>query len=221
MTSQIENIGDPRYVRALGHPLRIRILAILEERTASAVELARILDADIGVVAYHVRKLNQLGLIELVKETRVRGAIQRHYRAHERPRVSDDAWEQAPPVAKQAAVDAALQQIYDYGRASNAAGGFDRRNAHITRTALRLDAEDFARHDVVGLAQERGRRPWRRAGLWLDSGDRDPFLTADRALASALGIRLRVSPGGHESAYWRRHYEDYLRFYARALARCR
>jgi len=145
MPSRIENIDDPRYVRALGHPLRVRILAILEERTASAVEIARMLDADIGVVAYHVRKLHQLGLIELQRETRVRGAIQRHYRAHERPRVSDEAWEQAPPVAKQAAVDAALQQIYDYGRASNAAGGFDRRNAHITRTALRLDAEGWNR----------------------------------------------------------------------------
>jgi len=83
------------------------------------------------------------------------------------------------------------------------------------------DAADFARHDVVGLAQARGRRPWRRAALWLDGGDRDPFLTADRALASALGISMRVSPGGHEGAYWRRHYGDYLRFYARALARCR
>jgi DNA-binding transcriptional ArsR family regulator len=143
MPSQIESIDDPRYVRALGHPLRVRILAILEERTASAVEIARMLQADIGVVAYHVRKLHQLGLIELQRETRVRGAIQRHYRAHERPRVSDDAWEQAAPVAKQAAVDAALQQIYDYGRASNAAGGFDRRDAHVTRTALRLDAEGW------------------------------------------------------------------------------
>ena len=143
LTSQIENIGDPRYVRALGHPLRVRILAILEERTASAVEISRMLQADIGVVAYHVRKLHQLGLIELERETRVRGAIQRHYRAYERPRVSDDAWEQAPPIAKQAAVDAALQQIHDYGRASNAAGGFDRRDAHITRTALRLDAEGW------------------------------------------------------------------------------
>ncbi len=143
MTSQIENISDPRYVRALSHPLRVRILAILEERTASAVEISRMLQSDIGVVAYHVRKLHQLGLIELERETRVRGAIQRHYRAYERPRVSDDAWEQAPPIAKQAAVDAALQQIYDYGRVANAAGGFDRRDAHITRTALRLDAEGW------------------------------------------------------------------------------
>ena len=145
MTSQIENINDPRYVRALGHPLRVRILAILEERTASAVELSRMLHADIGVVAYHVRKLHQLGLIELEKETRVRGAIQRHYRAYERPRISTEAWRDAPPVAKQALIDATLQQIYDYGRASNAAGGFDRADAHITRSALRLDRQAWER----------------------------------------------------------------------------
>jgi len=145
LTSQIENIGDPRYVRALGHPLRVRILAILEERTASAVEISRMLGADIGVVAYHVRKLHQLGLIELERETRVRGAIQRHYRAYERPRVSDEAWGAAPPIAKQAAIDAALLQVYDYGRASNAAGGFDRADAHLTRTALRLDRQGWER----------------------------------------------------------------------------
>ena len=145
MTSQIENINDPRYVRALGHPLRVRILAILEERTASAVEISRMLHADIGVVAYHVRKLHQLGLIELEKETRVRGAIQRHYRAYERPRISTEAWRDAPPVAKQALIDATLQQIYDYGRASNAAGGFDRADAHITRSALRLDRPAWER----------------------------------------------------------------------------
>lgn len=141
----IENISDPRYVRALGHPLRVRVLAILEERTASAVELSRMLSADIGVVAYHVRKLHQLGLIELERETRVRGAIQRHYRAHERPTISAAAWGQAPPVAKQALVDATLLQIHDYGRAANAAGGFDRPDAHITRTALRLDRAGWER----------------------------------------------------------------------------
>ena len=159
LAGPIENIGDPRYVRALGHPLRVRILAILEERTASAVELSRMLHADIGVVAYHVRKLHQLGLIELERETRVRGAIQRHYRAHERPRVSEAAWRDAPPVAKQALIDATLQQIHDYGRASNAAGGFDRADAHITRTALRLDRQGWERlADVADAgARRRGR----------------------------------------------------------------
>ena len=94
LTSQIENIGDPRYVRALGHPLRVRILAILEERTASAVELSRLLHADIGVVAYHVRKLHQLGLIE-------RGAAWRGVRASRKAfeRLAEDVLDRADAAA--------------------------------------------------------------------------------------------------------------------------
>ena len=82
------------------------------------------------------------------------------------------------------------------------------------------DAADFERHDIVGLAQARGARPWGRAALWLDSGRLDPFRRSDQVFANALGIRLRLWPGGHDGSYWGRHYRDYLRFYARALARC-
>jgi DNA-binding transcriptional ArsR family regulator len=145
LTRPIENISDPRYVKALSHPLRVRILAILEERTASPLEISRILRAELGVVSYHVRTLHRLGLIQLERETKVRGATQRHYRAHERPRISNEAWSKAPPVAKQAAISAVLQQINDYARNANAAGGFDRADAHITRTALRLDRQGWER----------------------------------------------------------------------------
>src|SRR5829696_1838616 len=131
----ITNIDDPRYVKAMSHPLRVRILAMLDERTASPVELAGWLGATLGTVAYHVRTLERIGLIELVHETRVRGAVEHHYRAKERPRVSDDAWE--------AAVAASLQTIDAYARAASAAGGFDHGNAHLTRTALRLDARGW------------------------------------------------------------------------------
>ena len=145
MTEPIENLNDPRLVRALSHPLRVRILAILDERTASAIEIARMLRADLGVVAYHVRTLHRLGLIELVREVPVRGAVQRFFRALERPTFSREAWGKAPPVAKQALIGATLQQIHDYAQGSNAYGGFDRADAHITRTALRLDEEGFER----------------------------------------------------------------------------
>src|SRR5829696_2433534 len=103
----ITNIDDPRYVKAMSHPLRVRILALLEERTASPVELAGWLGATLGTTAYHVRTLERMGLIELTRETRVRGAVEHHYRAKERPTVSDDA----PPVARQAAVSSSLQTI--------------------------------------------------------------------------------------------------------------
>ena len=140
----ITTIDDPRYVKAMSHPLRVRILALLDERTASPVELAGWLDATLGTVAYHVRTLERIGLIELVRHTRVRGAIEHHYRSNARPRVSDEAWAAAPPIAKQAAVSATLQTIDAYARAASAAGGFDNGSAHLTRTALRLDARGFS-----------------------------------------------------------------------------
>ena len=142
-STPIPKPSDPRYVKALGHPLRVRILALLQERTASPRELAEWLDATLGTVSYHVRTLHDLGLIELVSTSQVRGAIAHHYRSRVRPRVSDDAWASAAPVVKQAAVGAALQTIDDYARASAAAGGFDRREAHLSRTNLRLDARGW------------------------------------------------------------------------------
>jgi DNA-binding transcriptional ArsR family regulator len=139
----VTNISDPRYVKALSHPLRVRILALLQERTASPRELAEWLDATLGTVSYHVRTLHDFGLIELVKTTQVRGAIAHHYKAKIRPRVDDEAWASAAPIVKQAAVGAALQTVDDYARASAAAGGFDRGEAHLSRTNLRLDAKGW------------------------------------------------------------------------------
>jgi len=82
------------------------------------------------------------------------------------------------------------------------------------------DAADFARNDLIRLARARGRTPWGTARLWLDGGTADPFRPADERFASALGIRMRHWAGGHTGAYWQRHYQRYLRFYADALAAC-
>ena len=135
----ITSIDDPRYLKALGHPLRVRILALLEEETSSPVQLAKKLGASLGTVAYHVRTLHELGLLEDVGTTPRRGAVEHHYKAVPRPRVSGEAWENASPVTKQAMTDATLLQILDYCRIAAAAGGFDRGEAVVSRTALKLD----------------------------------------------------------------------------------
>jgi DNA-binding transcriptional ArsR family regulator len=139
----ITNIDDPRYVKAMSHPLRVRILALLDERSASPVELANWLGATLSTTAYHVRTLERIGLIELIGESRVRGAVEHHYRSRERPTVSDEAWNAAPAIAKQAAVSASLETIDAYAHAASAAGGFDDSDAHLTRTALQLDDRGF------------------------------------------------------------------------------
>jgi poly(3-hydroxybutyrate) depolymerase len=82
------------------------------------------------------------------------------------------------------------------------------------------DAEDFTAHDVIARGRQDGPNAWGRAKLWLDGGSDDPFHAGDAALATALGVRLHVWPGGHDSTYWHAHYRDYLRFYAGALATC-
>jgi poly(3-hydroxybutyrate) depolymerase len=87
------------------------------------------------------------------------------------------------------------------------------------------DAEDFARHDLIAAARADA-GPWRGVPLWLDGGERDSFRAAGDAFAAALraggaDVQRHVWPGAHEASYWRRHIDDYLRFYADALARCR
>ena len=77
------------------------------------------------------------------------------------------------------------------------------------------DAEDFARHDVIAHADDLDGTP-----LWVDIGDEDPFLAGTRAFGRAAGVKVRVRPGGHDGGYWRSHYGEYLRFYARALENC-
>jgi S-formylglutathione hydrolase FrmB len=90
------------------------------------------------------------------------------------------------------------------------------------------DAEDFAAHDVISTARTAdGAAALAAQPLWLDAGDEDPFLPGDRALVDALraagdaDARLDIQPGGHDGDYWSSRWNDYLRFYAAALADCR
>lgn len=139
----ITAIDDPRYVKAMSHPVRVRIMAMLSERKASPNELSQWLGTTLGATAYHVRTLHRLGLIELVDETRVRGAVEHHYKAKARPKVTEENWSKASPVAKQAAVGSQLKMLEDYTNASAAAGGFDRAEALLERRTARVDDRGF------------------------------------------------------------------------------
>jgi DNA-binding transcriptional ArsR family regulator len=133
------DISDPRIIKALTHPLRIQILAALDERTASPSELADELGAPLGNVSYHVRQLAGLGLIKLVKRTPRRGAIEHHYKAVARPQITDDAWAGTSATVKDAVVGAALGDVGSAVTSAAAAGGFSRPDAHLARTQITVD----------------------------------------------------------------------------------
>lgn len=112
---------------------------MLEERDASPVQLAEHLEATLGTVAYHVRTLERFGLIEMVATHQRRGATEHVYAVREHPRISDQAWSAASPMTKQVLISSVLSQVGEYATQSATAGGFDRADAHVTRTALKLD----------------------------------------------------------------------------------
>jgi DNA-binding transcriptional ArsR family regulator len=137
------DITDPSLAKALAHPLRTRILAALEGRTASPSELAGELDAPLGVVSYHVRRLVTLGFLRLVKREPRRGAVEHYYTATSRPRITNAAWDQLPAIVKHASIKAAVDQIGAYVAAGAAEGGFDASDAHITRSPVTVDSQGW------------------------------------------------------------------------------
>jgi DNA-binding transcriptional ArsR family regulator len=138
-----DDITDPRLAKALAHPLRLEILRHLGDRTASPSEIAAEIGAPLTNVSYHVRKLRALGLIKLVRKTPKRGVIEHYYSAQSRRAVTDDAWAATPAIVKEALVG----PVADHGVADMAKaarnGGFDRRDAHLSSTRMKLDEQGW------------------------------------------------------------------------------
>jgi DNA-binding transcriptional ArsR family regulator len=159
----ISDIGDPRLVKALAHPLRVQILNTLEDRIASPSDLASELNAPLGNVSYHVRTLADLGLVKLVKRRTRRGAVEHYYQARGRAQVSNRAWAQVPGVVKRSMVVVALEQAVDQAGAAATTGGFDRDDSDLSRETVTLDAEGWGElskavarlHDELAGIQER------------------------------------------------------------------
>jgi DNA-binding transcriptional ArsR family regulator len=133
------DITDPRVVKAYSHPLRIRILRLLEDRVASPSEISAKLDVPLSNASYHVRKLLELGLIELVGRVQRRGVIEHRYAARYHPTISDDELGALPPLVRQTY----LREMAEFGWTHVAAaaedGGFDRSDTHFTRVHGQLD----------------------------------------------------------------------------------
>src|SRR3954447_5685946 len=167
MTKPIIDIDDPRLVKALAHPIRVRILGILESRSATPRELAAEIGLPLENVSYHVRTLKSFGFIKLERTRQVRGAIEHHYRAAARPKITAAAWEQLPDIVKHAMTSANLAQLSDLVNRGAQQGKFARAESHLSRMPYVLDEEAFAAASEVlsealerigALAAEAGRR---------------------------------------------------------------
>jgi DNA-binding transcriptional ArsR family regulator len=139
------DLVDPRIAKALSHPMRARILVILNERVASPNEIAEMIDERLPNVSYHVRALLDLGCIELVDTAQRRGAIEHYYRAIVRPFFSDSDWKRIPKSGRQAISDTLLHVIWDDVSDSIEAGAFDSRaDRYLSHSPMLLDEQGWS-----------------------------------------------------------------------------
>lgn len=137
--------SHPNIYKALSHPLRMRMLTALSDREASPKELSVELGEPLGNVAYHMRMLEELGCIELVRTTPRRGAVEHHYRLIVPPTIGADEWARLPQAARSAISAATLSEIVQDLVHAQELGTFDRHPArHLSHTTLALDDQGWA-----------------------------------------------------------------------------
>jgi DNA-binding transcriptional ArsR family regulator len=165
---------DLRLAKALSHPLRARIFAILNEQVASPNEIADMLDERLPNVSYHVRALVELECVELVRTAQRRGAIEHYYRALRRPFFTDRDWKRLPRSGRQAISDVALKVVWEDVSAAIKAGTFDgRSDRHLSHNDITLDEEGWreVRNALAGMLDEVERIESASAARLKDSGD--------------------------------------------------
>jgi DNA-binding transcriptional ArsR family regulator len=146
---------DETVLKAISHPLRHRLLGLLDDRVASPNELAHELALPLGRVSYHIRLLAELGAIELVRTEPRRGALEHYYRAVTRPWFSGEDWSRLPRSARRGIVGQSLQRIFDDVTTAVDGGGFDGPTSVVTSKSLELDEQGLAEvSDVLAAAAE-------------------------------------------------------------------
>jgi DNA-binding transcriptional ArsR family regulator len=192
-TSRMVLLAEPEELRGALAPLRRQLL--LRLRTpASATELARELGLGRQKVNYHLRKLEESGLVELVEERQRRGCVERVLRARADAYVVD-------PALMSAAEPAAGRTAAGQAAAGGRAAGLDRAGDRHAADHLVTVASDAVR-EVTRMQGAADRAGVRLMTFTLESevrlGEPADLHRFTEALASALAAVVAEfdSPGG-------------------------
>lgn len=90
---------DP-LLRALAHPVRLRIVSLVWNVPLSAAELSRELGISHALASQHLRRLDAAGLVELAEVREKRGGRERRYRAVHGSPLSDQRYEGTRLIAE-------------------------------------------------------------------------------------------------------------------------
>lgn len=155
------------HLRALAHPVRLRILSLLTGAELTAADVARELGITHANASYHLRFLERAGEIVVSGEESIRGGRAKRYRhpwrEEDRPRAGAGTPGPADPRAAELVVRAATEELRRrYPLRRRGAPGL------VTDAELWLDPETWARaRDLLAEASalvHDGARPPRTEG---------------------------------------------------------
>lgn len=118
---------DQGLVRAVAHPMRVRVLEALQGRSASPVELARESGESLGVISYHANMLLELDCVEQVRTQPKRGTIEHFYTARPRSFIGHQEWRKVPLSVRGGVTDEATRTFAEKVGAAIDAGTIDSR----------------------------------------------------------------------------------------------
>ncbi len=153
MDSQEPEMIDQRLIKALAHPLRVRILEILSAQVSSPNQLSEALETGLTDVAYHTRALDKCGCLQLVDTAQRRGAVEHFYKATPDSFLGNPAWRGVPSGILPGVSGATLQTFIDKAAAAMAAGTLDGREDTIFRW-LPLLLDQLGWKEVVAIMEE-------------------------------------------------------------------
>lgn len=135
---------DKKNIKGMANPMRTQIQTILNERMNSATRIAKELGVDFGEVAYEIGVLRDLGVIEVVKEVKRRGAVEVFYRAVSRAYLSPGEWLSVADPVKEGLRASLLRTLLDDAVAAIDEETYDSlEGAHMSWSPLVVDKQGW------------------------------------------------------------------------------
>jgi DNA-binding transcriptional ArsR family regulator len=133
----------------LAHPLRVRILEVLNQRDMSPVEFCRDGFApatmEVSHVAYHFRELAEYGALAVVEVKSRRGSVEHVYRGLGRAYFSDHEWSELDREERVRLSKTMVQGLLARIEGALMSDTFEERaDRHLTWIAMRLDAQGWS-----------------------------------------------------------------------------
>jgi DNA-binding transcriptional ArsR family regulator len=190
--------GEKTMLACLSHPMRTRILELVNEHPLSPVEYVRLGYAGkewndeqeaLSTVSYHFRVLHKADAIELVKTNQRRGATEHVYSGRARIEFTSEEFEQMSLQERAGLTKPALQGFFARTESAVATGTFDSRtNRHLSWEAMDLDEQGFAEIDALFV------KSWAKAQIIRRAADRRLTKNPGQRIPTTLGLFSYESP---------------------------